>query len=204
MTESNPNARLETFCDGVFAIALTLLIIDIKPPDPERIQSNAEFWRALRNLAPSVFSFLLSFGIILISWVNHHAALRLMARSSASFVYANGLLLLTIVVIPFPTSLLGTFLFTEHAAPAVVLYNAVLGAQTVGWIAVGRSALKHELAKNETAAKTIRVNTRNGYFGLVFYLLLAVLAFWFPRTSAAINTASWIFWLVLGVRIKHD
>jgi uncharacterized membrane protein len=204
MAETNPNARLEAFCDGVFAIALTLLIIDIKPPEPELIHSNAEFWRAIQHLGPSVFSFLLSFGIILIAWVNHHGALRLMARSSASFMYANGLLLLTIVIIPFPTSLLGNFLFTEHAAPAVVLYNAVLGAQSFGWIAMGRSALKHKLAKSEKAAETIRVNSRSGYYALVYYSLLAVLAFWFPLTSAAINTASWIFWLVLGVRIKHE
>src|SRR6185295_4961514 len=125
MAESDVHTRLAAFCDGVFAIALTLLIIDIKLPPAESIESTAALWRALGHLMPSVFAFLLSFGIILISWVNHHGALKGTARTSAAFIYANGFLLLTIVFIPFPTKLLGEFLWTDHAAPAVVLYTGV-------------------------------------------------------------------------------
>jgi len=103
----NPNARLEAFCDGVFAIALTLLIIDIGIPATIEINNTAEFWTALKNILPSIFAFLLSFIVIFITWVNHHASLKLVARTSPSFIYANGLLLLTVVFIPFPTALLG-------------------------------------------------------------------------------------------------
>jgi TMEM175 potassium channel family protein len=110
MTNPHANARLEAFCDGVFAIALTLLILDVKLPSPASITSTAELWRALRHLAPSVFAFGLSFSIILITWVNHHAALKLVTRSSASFIYANGFLLLSVVAIPFTAGLLGSFL----------------------------------------------------------------------------------------------
>ena len=102
MEEKNPNVRLETFCDGVFAIALTLLIIDIKIPSTENISTTAELWLALEHLAPSIFAFLLSFIVILITWVNHHAALGLVHKSSPHFIYANGLLLLTVVFVPFP------------------------------------------------------------------------------------------------------
>ena len=73
MEEKNSNARLEAFCDGVFAIALTLLIIDIKIPSTQNIKTTDEFWLALKHLTPSVFAFLLSFITILITWVNHHA-----------------------------------------------------------------------------------------------------------------------------------
>jgi uncharacterized membrane protein len=69
VAESNPNARLECFCDGVFAIALTLLIIDVKMP-PIAIGSNADFWLALRNIVPAIMAFTLSFIVILITWVN--------------------------------------------------------------------------------------------------------------------------------------
>jgi Endosomal/lysosomal potassium channel TMEM175 len=99
MVEARPNARLEAFCDGVFAIALTLLIIDIKLPSTEGIGSTSELWRALQHLAPSVFAFVLSFGIILITWVNHQGTLELVHKSSASFIYANGFLLLCIHVL---------------------------------------------------------------------------------------------------------
>ena len=203
MAEAHANARLEAFCDGVFAIALTLLIIDIKIPSTDRIGSTPELWRALQHLAPSVFAFLLSFGIILICWVNHHGALKMVTRSTGSFIFANGFLLLTVVFIPFPTSLLGDFLWTDHAAPAVVLYDAVLAAQGIGWILVSGSALKNDLTRDESGTLTIRENNRNAYGALVLYSLLAIAAFWFPIASAIVTTATMIFWLILGIRLKH-
>ena len=65
MAEGQPNSRLETFCDGVFAIALTLLVIDIKIPASDAIGNTRELWLALRHLVPSVLVFVLSFVIIL-------------------------------------------------------------------------------------------------------------------------------------------
>jgi uncharacterized membrane protein len=203
MAEAHSNVRLEAFCDGVFAIALTLLIIDIRLPSTDSIGSTTELWRALQHLAPSVFAFLLSFGVILITWVNHHETLRLVHGSSASFIYANGFLLLTVVFIPFPTSLLGAYIWTDHATPAVVLYNAVLAAQAIGWILVTGAALKNHLIDDETSTLKMRENNRNGYGAFVLYALLAILAFWFPITVAIITTVSWIFWLILGIRMKH-
>src|SRR5262249_43329477 len=123
MAETNDNARLEMFCDGVFAIALTLLIIDVKVPEVERIDSTPALWRALWHLAPSILAFVLSFGIVLITWVNHHGAFKLVRGASASFLYANGFLLLTVVFLPFPTALVGAFIWTDHAAPAVIVYD---------------------------------------------------------------------------------
>ena len=203
MAETNPNARLEAFCDAVFAIALTLLIIDIKVPSMEVIGSTSDLWHALQGLAPSVFAFLLSFAIILITWVNHHGTLKLVRRSTASFVYANGFLLLTVVFIPFPTSLLGEFLGTGHAAPAVVLYDGVLAVQAIGWILLLGTVLKNRLVDDDGAA-TLKENKRNGYFAFGLYSVLALAAFWFPVWVAVITTVSWIFWLSLGIALKHS
>jgi uncharacterized membrane protein len=154
-------------------------------------------------MAPSIFAFVLSFGIILITWVNHHGALKMVRGSCASFIYANGFLLLTVVVIPFPTALLGEFLWTDHAGPAVMLYNAVLALQAVGWILVISTSLRNHLPDGERAVAAARENRRNGFMALMFYSLLAVTALWFPVSVAVVTTASWIFWLVLGIRLKH-
>jgi uncharacterized membrane protein len=204
MSEANPNSRLEAFCDGVFAIALTLLIIDIKIPSTTEINNTSEFWLVLRHIAPSIFAFVLSFIIILITWVNHHAALKLINKSSVSFIYANGLLLLSVVFVPFPTSLLGEYILSDHAAPAVILYNSVLVLQALGWILLCRSALKYKLGKNEKSEKQIRDNLKFGYFAFILYSLFAVTAIWFPFTIAMITTISWIFWLIWGISIKHE
>ena len=202
MADPHPNARLETFCDGVFAIALTLLIIEIRPPSPESIASTSALWHALQHMAPAIFAFVLSFGIILITWVNHHQALKMVRRSCPSFIYANGFLLLTVVFIPFPTALLGEFLLTDHAAPAVVLYNAVLALQSVGWILLISASLRHQLMDGAHADATARANRRNGFMALVFYTLLAVAAFWFPVSTALVTMASWIVWLIIGIRLR--
>ena len=67
MADAHPNTRLEAFCDAVFAIALTLLIIDIKVPASEEIRTTRELWLALRHLGPSICAFVLSFAFILIT-----------------------------------------------------------------------------------------------------------------------------------------
>jgi uncharacterized membrane protein len=204
MADVNPNARLEAFCDGVFAIALTLLIIDIKLPPTAGISNTAEFWGALQHITPSVFAFLLSFIVILITWVNHHTALSLVNRSSSPFIYANGFMLLTVVFVPFPTSLVGEYLLTDHAAPAVILYDSVLALQAVAWILLGRTALAGRLARNDRAAAGMRDNLRNGYFALALYALCAVVAVWFPLAIAIVTSATWVYWLIWGISLKRD
>lgn len=204
MAEANINSRLEAFCDGVFAIAITLLVIDIRIPATAKINSTADLWLALKHIAPSIFTFLLSFGVILITWVNHHNHLRLINKSSGSFLYANGFLLLTVAFIPFPTSLMGDYLFTDHAAPAVILYNAVLTLQAIGWVLISQTAFKNKLAKSEKANLDIRKNGKFGYFAFGLYGLCTVLAIWFPLAIALFTTLSWIFWLLFGINIKHD
>jgi len=204
MSEVHPNARLEAFSDGVFAIAITLLVIELRISDPERIHSNAGLWEALRHITPAILAFILSFTIILITWVNHHHAIKLVNKSSSSFIYANGFLLLTVAFIPFPTSLLGEFISTDHASPAVALYNITLTLQAVGWILITNTALNNHLGKSEKANKMIRNNGRFGYFATILYALLAVLAFWFPVTMAIVTGITWIFWLVYGISIKHE
>ena len=205
MTETNPNLRLEFFCDAVFAIALTLLIIDVKLPSSLTIETTHDFWAALELTVPSIFSFLLSFAVIFITWANHHAALRLINKSSPQFMYANGVLLLSVVLIPFPTALLGETLFTDHAAPAVVLYSAVCGLQAVGWNLFGRAILKPILlTKNEKSTLAVRRNRKYSYFAIAVYTLCAIAAIWFPRTVAIAISLIWIVWLIIGINIKHE
>lgn len=200
---NHPTFRLEMLCDAVFAIAMTLLILDVRLPPLDGVDSSAELWRALRLVTPSGFAFLLSFGVIFITWVNHHAVLRLVSNTSAAFMYANGFLLLTVVAIPFPAGLLGEFLWTDHSAPAVVLYNAILAAVAMGWILVTGTALRGGLTVDERAARAMGSNARNGYFALALYSLLAVAGVWLPIPVAIVTTLSWLFWLVLGIRMKH-
>jgi len=189
--------------DGVFAIAMTLLVIEIRPPDVESIRATADLWNVLWHALPRISAFLLSFTIIFITWVNHHGAIRLVPRTCASFIFANGFLLLTVAFLPFPTALLGEFVLTDHAAPAVVLYNVVLVFQALAWILFFRTALGNALVRDEDAAAELRGLLRNGVAALFLYALLAVVGLWLPVPVAIVTTLTWVVWLVLGVRAKH-
>lgn len=204
MTSLNTTTRLEAFCDGVFAIAITLLVIDIKIPETEEIHSAADLWTALRHITPLAFAFLLSFGVIFITWVNHHNHLKLISRLCGSFIYANGFLLLTVAFIPFPTSLLGEYIFTDHAAPAVVLYDTVLALQAVGWVLISYTAFKNQLGGSEKAQQDIRKNGVHGSVAFILYTTCAILAFWFPVAIAIFTTLTWVFWLIFGINFRYE
>jgi uncharacterized membrane protein len=198
---AQPNSRLEAFSDGIFAFAITLLIINVRIPESTRINSNAEFWSALKNISPSVLTFLLSFIVIFITWVNHHNYIKLLDKTSNAFIYTNGILLLSVVILPFPTSMQGEYLFTNHAAPAVILYDAALAFQALGWILVSKTAIKDQLAKNKQANQSLGKNYRFGFFAFMLYSVFSILATWFPLVIAGLTALSWIFWLIVSVRI---
>jgi uncharacterized membrane protein len=205
MTDSNPNSRLEALSDGVFAIAMTLLIIEIRVPSSDTITAAEGLWLSLRHLLPSIFAFLLSFATIFITWVNHRATLKLIDKTSSPFIYANGFLLLTVVLVPFAAALLGEYLPTDHAAPAVVLYAAVDALIAVGWIFMTRAALQPRLlTKDEGSTVTLSTTKKNAYFALAIYTTCAVLAFWFPLAIALILTLTWVYWLYFGVRLRSE
>jgi uncharacterized membrane protein len=150
-------------------------------------------------------AFLLSFIVIFITWVNHHGTLKWVNKSSSGFIYANGFLLLTVVVLPFPTALLSEYLFTDHAAPAVVLYAAIMALQSIGWILLAHTALHPDaLTRNDKGALIVQNNGRSGYFALGIYSVLLVLAFWFPQVVALLIAAIWIFWLIYSIRIRSE
>jgi uncharacterized membrane protein len=200
----NVNSRLEAFCDGVFAIALTLLIIEIKVPPLENTHSSADLWRSLMHIAPSFFSFVLSFGIILITWVNHHSVLKLIHKTSAPFIYANGFLLFTVVILPFPTAMLGEYGLTEYASAAVVLYSFVNMLQAGAWILIARTGERGALTKNEKAHNVLVDTGKNGFFALIVYAVCTITAYWFPLTIAITITVIWLFWLIYGLNIKEE
>jgi uncharacterized membrane protein len=205
MPDKSNLSRIESFSDGVFAIALTLLVIDLKEPPLRDHHSVAEVWFSLKNLGPAFFAFLLSFGIILISWVNHHSVLMLVDKTSPKFVYANGLLLLTIVFMPFPTAFLAEYIWTDLAAPAVVLYSFVNLMQSVAWTIMMRSAVYPvPLCKNEHSKSVLKETYRISFYAIFVYAACTIIAFWFPQVIAMIITFIWIMWLFWGLHFKES
>ncbi|HJW31396.1 MAG TPA: TMEM175 family protein, partial [Saprospiraceae bacterium] len=185
--------------------ALTLLILEIKAPLASEIQSSADLWHSLQHLAPSFFAFLLSFAIIVISWVNHHALMKGINKSTPYFIYANTFLLLTIVIIPFPTELLAEFFMTNAASTAVVMYCLVILSTNIGWILITWSALKPKpLSKNEESKARLQTVHSQAKMAFLLYFTCTILAFWYPVLVSIIITLSWIFWLFTSITNRDN
>jgi uncharacterized membrane protein len=199
------NARIEAFSDGVFAIAITLLILELRVPPHDSIHSVADLWKGLIDLWPSYFAFLLSFGIILVSWVNHHYLFNLLEKSSRTFLYANGFLLLTITFMPFPTALLAEYIGTEYAKPAIAFYCFGGVINCIGWILLLKTVIKPKLLLHHNInVDLIYGIRRTTQLGFVVYTFSTALAFWFPIIALVMNLLLWIVWITLSINAKSD
>jgi uncharacterized membrane protein len=104
--DENPNTRLTAFSDGVIAVAITLLILEIRLPEGFGEMNDAELWSAIVALWPRFAAFLLSFAVIGVYWMNHHRKFALIVKSDSGLKWLNLLFLLTICVVPFTTAVI--------------------------------------------------------------------------------------------------
>jgi uncharacterized membrane protein len=170
--------RLEAFSDGVFAIAITLLVLDLVVPAHEEAAVHG-LAHALASEWPAYFAYLVSFLVIGIIWVNHHAMFDRVRYVDRRVLFANLLLLLTVSVIPFPTRLLADYLTAadgSHIAAAV--YSAsmlVMGLSfALLWASLTRDRqLLHESIDRHAA----RAGLRRFALGNVVYLVTIGLSF---------------------------
>jgi uncharacterized membrane protein len=177
--------RVEAFSDGVFAIAITLLILDIKVP-----QGNDLALQMMQEW-PFHLSFLISFTFIGIMWINHHRLFTHIARCDDVLLILNLLLLLGVVVVPFSTAVLATRLGQADQRTAVILYNG-----TYVFIAIifnllwgyASSPKRHLLGKDVDPASVQRTS-RQYAFGPVLYVVCLGLTWLSVSASLALNFA---------------
>ena len=191
--------RLEAFSDGVFAIAITLLVLELKVPD-------GDLWQGLLHEWPALLSFTLSFVTILIMWTNHHANLRHVVRVDARLLFANGLLLLFITFIPFPTAVLSNHLARTDAKVAAAFYAGTFVCINLAWaffwaaIGTRRATLAPRLGSREVRIVNVAL-----VIGFVSYLVATLLAFWSAAASVVMVMAIAGFWTVQALRAdSHD
>ena len=185
--------RLESFSDGVFAVAITLLVFNLQVP--HGAISVTALGSALLQQWPSYLTFMTSFATILIMWASHHGLFKLVYKADTPFLFVNGLLLLLVTVVPFPTSLVAQYLGKPAAALACAVYAGVFVVINVAynllwWVAVRQRRLLHPAV----TPRQVKRLTRNQLLGLPAYLLATLLAFWNPYVSLGLCSCLWIFW----------
>jgi TMEM175 potassium channel family protein len=188
--------RLESFSDGVFAVAITLLVFNLQVPHlPAGAISVPALGSALFKQWPSYLTFVTSFATILIMWASHHSIFNLVYRADTPFLFANGFLLLLVTVVPFPTSLVAQYLSTPAAALACAFYAGVFVVINVAYNLLWWAAVRQRrLLRPAVTPRQVKRLTRNQLLGLPVYLLATLLAFWNPYVSLGLCSCLWIFW----------
>lgn len=164
--EAKETARLEAFSDGVFAFAMTLLVLGLKDPTI----AGGTLLQGLLTQWPIFFAFVTSFATILIMWVNHHNLFNYISRINRIFMFLNGALLFFITLTPFTTSLVAGHIMYSDAGTAAAVYSGTFFLLAIAWNVVWRYASgEHRLLGKHVTDSQVRAINRQYYVGPLFY-----------------------------------
>jgi len=185
-------SRLEAFADGVFAIAATLLIIDVTANAP-----GAELGAALLHAWPEYAAYAVSFVTIGIMWVNHHACMNQIGRANRTFLFANIALLACIAFVPFPTRLVAEHVRDDGARAAALAYGLTLTATAICFQAFWfYAAAGRRLIAEHADQRTVSGISRAFLPGVPVYAGATLVALWNPQAAVALFAAIAIFYVV--------
>ena len=183
--------RLEAFSDGVIAIIITIMVLEMKVPHGETVD-------ALLPLFPVFLSYILSFVYVGIYWNNHHHMLHTVNRVSGSVLWANLHLLFWLSLFPFATGWLGE---NHFAALPSALYGMVLLMAACAYF-----ILQHAIISSEGEKSLLKAavgQDRKGKASLVLYVIAVIVAFWLTWVAQLIYIAVAIMWLIPDRRIEN-
>lgn len=171
--------RIEAFSDGVFAIVVTLLVLDLKVPELVHPRSVSELSHLLQEQFPKFLSWLISFIIVCKFWLNHHHLLSQARHANYALAWLNSLFLMFQSFIPFPTALMGAY---PTNPLAVTLFGIVMALNTLLFMALQAYLLKHLLKLELVKAQDPHLVAKS-VVGPLFYLIGSAAA-WLHTAAA--------------------
>jgi len=183
--------RLEAFSDGVIAIIITIMVLELRPP-------HGADWTAMRPLIPSFLTYLLSFVFLGIYWNNHHHMLQATQRINGATLWANLHLLFWLSLIPFVTSWMGE---NHYESVPTALYGVVLFCCAIAYTILLRTILSAQRGVNARLAAAVG-DDRKGKLSLLLYVLAIPLAFVHQSISHVLYAMVALIWLVPDTRIE--
>lgn len=197
--------RMEGFSDAVFAIAITLLVLDLHLPEENSIVDNAGIINYLKGQWPSFLAFSISFFSIFIMWVNHHKVFKQIYSRNTAITFANGLILFLVTAVSYPTALLARYISSPSANIAVAVYTGIFVLINLSynllWYIASRDKKLLRPDITDTAINTIR---KNYLYGFPTYCLAFGLSFKFPIMALVICIILWIFWALSSGKIDLE
>jgi uncharacterized membrane protein len=188
-------SRLETFADGVFAIAATLLILNV---DAQVGTGAGNLGNRLLEIWPSYIGYAVSFVTIGIIWSNHHTVMNQLSRVDRTFLMLNVFLLLCVAFLPFPTRLVAEHLRNRHELePAALAYGATMTVMAISYISLWLYASRNgRLLRADSNPRTVSGITRSYLPGTPLYLTATLIALVSPLASVALFGAIALFYVI--------
>jgi len=189
-------ARLEAFSDGVMAIIITIMVLEIKVPETVS-------WQALFQLWPVFISYLFSFAVVGIYWGNHHHLLQAMRYTTGKIILANLLLLFCLSLLPFATAWMGEHQFAPNT---IVLYALVFMACALAW-AVLQAQILCQLQEDSSIRLALEKLKVKGWISFSCALLAIPLAYYLPFVSGVLFVVQAVIWLIPARQLEkvlHD
>jgi len=195
-------SRLEAFSDGIFGVAITLLAIEIGIEEYAGA-TNFNLWLKILEDWPEYFTYFNSFATILLVWMGHHKIINHLRATNHWIVLLNGLVLLLVVLFPFPTRLVGAFIGTGAQDMAVAFYAGFTGLISLSMLLLNVGIMKnsHLLIAPEKSMPWLKSMMKGQIIGIIMYESAAVLAFYSSVTALLITFLMWVFW---GISTKDD
>jgi uncharacterized membrane protein len=184
------SGRIETFSDGVFAIAATLLILNVHANGPHLGHSLARAW-------PSYAAYAVSFITIGIMWANHHGVFSQIDKVDRTFLLINVFFLMAVAFVPFPTVLVAEHLRDTDLGPAALAYGFTFTVTAVFYSLLWfYAAGRRRLLRDDADAKVVSGITRSFLPGPWIYLAATLIAFWRPVVSIVLYAAIAAFYML--------
>jgi uncharacterized membrane protein len=195
-----PTTRLETFSDGVLAIAATLLILDVHA-------SGSPLGHGLTRIWPSYVAYALSFTVIGIIWVNHHTVIGLLGQVDRRFLFINLFFLMVVAFIPFPTQLVAEHIRDggADARDAVLAYGITLSLMAVAYNVMWFYAIREgRLLRSDADPKVVAGISSAFRPGVPIYAVATLVAFASPAVSLSLFGALALFYVFEGSIFSRD
>jgi uncharacterized membrane protein len=187
--------RIETFSDGVFCIAVTLLSLEIAVEVKDN-ESNKDLLHSLLQKWPICLAYVISFVNVLLAWIGHHELFKKLHNTDNSIMVTNGLLLMIVALVPFPTKTLGLFLQTGALKTAVIFYTGYFVLISIAFKLLWHCASrKKSLLTPGITDKQIKQTTKYENIGLTCNIIIMAVAFVSPWAALSLSFIMWLYWI---------
>lgn len=195
--------RIEAFSDGVFAIAVTLLVLELHVPELDQGLTPTMLMKALERQWPGYIAFFISFFSIFIIWVNHHKIFKQIYKRNTGLMFANGLILFLVSLVSYPSALMARFFLSDSKQLTITLYTGLFVLMNLAFNLLWEQASRDKrLLRPGISDAAIRQLRNNYLYGFPTYLAAFILSFFYPDFALFICVLLWIFWAISSKKIN--